>query len=100
MRKQALTLEELRRLEALAFEWGRHGGRRPGALRSPLLKEVRDIFVFAVYAQGMRWGDVALLEWKAIRTQPDGSVRLGYTMRKNKKFVEMLLPGPAALLLD
>lgn len=99
-RKQALTLEELRRLETLEFKWGRHGGRRPGALRSPLLKEVRDIFVFAVYAQGMRWADVAMLDWKAIRTQPDGSVRLGYTMRKNKKFVEMLLPGPAVQLLD
>ena len=99
-RKQGLTLEELRRLEALDLTWGGHGGRRRGVLRSPLLGEVRDAFVFAVYAQEMRWGDLALLEWSSFRFQADGSVRLGYTMRKNKKFVEMLLPGPAVRILD
>ena len=69
-------------------------------LRSPLLGEVRDAFVFAVYAQGMRWGDLALLEWSSFRFRTDGSVRLGYAMRKNGKFVEMLLPGPAVAILD
>lgn len=52
-------------------------------------------FLFAVYMLGMRWGDVASLEWSSIR---DG--RVNYTMLKTGAQKDLKLVGPAREILE
>lgn len=52
-------------------------------------------FLFATYMLGMRWSDVASLEWGSIR---DG--RINYTMRKTGAQKDLKIVDPAQEILD
>lgn len=63
-----------------------------------LLARVRDTFLFALYASGTRFGDVARLRRRDI-TEEDGGLRLGFTAGKTGKRSGVLLPEPAVAVL-
>jgi integrase len=72
--KGRLTESQVRALGA--------AGAEPGSL----VEVVRDAFVLAFYAGGMRFGDTALLRWADIAVDTGGSpVRIGYQAEKTKK---------------
>ncbi len=77
--RRKLTLEEIRALEALELPEGSR------------LALYRDVFLFCVYAGGMRFGDAVSLRREAIG--PDGWLR--YTQMKTGTRVELPLPPPA-----
>lgn len=79
--RRKLTLDEIRRLEALDLE-----GHSALAL-------VRDAFVFAFYSGGMRFSDVVALRREALQAG-----RLEYRMLKTGTLVSLPLP-PAALAI-
>lgn len=81
--KDPLTREEFEKLRALDLEGG-----------GPYW-HARNYFVFAVYALGMRFGDVATLQPKNVR-----GGRLRYSMRKNEKQVDAKLVSPARKILE
>ena len=76
--RRKLTLDEIRRLEALEL-----GG-------SPALSRVRDAFVFAFYGGGVRFSDVVTLRRGSVR---EG--RLEYRMMKTGALVDLPLPPEA-----
>ena len=82
-----LTYEQIKQLEALELD--------PKYLRH----HVRNWFVFAFYAGGMRFSDVALLRWKHLRRERDGW-RLAYRMKKTKEVASLLLPPQAVRILE
>ncbi len=78
--RRKLTLEELRRIETLELP------------DDSLLALYRDVFLFAIYAGGMRFGDVCTLR-RDVNLDPDGWLR--YDMMKTGARVELPLPPPA-----
>lgn len=74
--KTPLTATQVRRLREASFEEER-------------LRHTRDFFLFALYAGGMRWGDVCTLRPENIRNE-----HISYRMRKNGKQVSVPLLGP------
>lgn len=86
--KEKLTTEELKQIAALDLEEG------------SLLADVRRWFMFAFYAGGMRFSDVALLERKHLAAGDDGSVRSLYRMGKTKGVHGVLLVEEALAILE
>ncbi|WP_412067533.1 hypothetical protein [Rubrivirga sp. IMCC43871] len=85
-------MDQLRALERLDLG---HGG--PGA---SLEARTRDVFLFSLYAAGVRFGDVAGLRCGDVTPDPDaeGTLRLSYRMGKTKKRVAVpLIPQAAAI---
>ena len=66
--REKLTLDQIRALEAVEVV---SGSKQEVA---------RDVFLFAFYASGMRFGDVCSLRWESVRGD-----RLVYTMMKSGK---------------
>lgn len=85
-----LTAEQLAKLEALDL-----GVRGTGA---PLLSVVRDVFLFSVYAAGVRFGDAARLRIENLTSNGDG-FDLAYTAGKTDKRPHLTLPPPAVALV-
>ena len=81
--KGKLSMEEIEALEALELE------------EHSLLWQVRSWFLFAFYAGGMRFSDVATLRWEHLR---DG--RLAYRMKKTNEATSIMLVPPALELLE
>lgn len=92
-----LTVAEIERIEALDL-----GERGPAG---PLASRVRDAFLLALYAAGVRFGDLARLRVRDV--QPDGrpaeagggGLRLAYTAGKTGKRTSAPLVAPAARLV-
>ncbi len=80
--RRKLPLEDVQKLAAL----GPDDGVADGSFEA----WTRDVFVFAFYASGMRFGDVCCLKATDIR---DG--RLSYRTMKNAKPLSVPLPEPA-----
>ena len=81
--KPTLTTDEIDALAAVdpgADEWARWA---------------RDLWLFAFYAGGMRFGDVARLRWEDVR-----GGRLRYSMGKTGEVQSLVLIPPAAAVLD
>lgn len=104
--KRRLSTEELARLVALDLSkvacpigQGRVGSPRRDAEYRGGLTLTRDAFLFALYAAGMRFGDVATLAWGQLRTE-GGELRVAYTMAKTDGRASVLVVGPAAAVLD
>lgn len=85
-----LSDKELAAIEALDL-----GERGPGG---SMLSRVRDVFLFALYASGTRFGDVARLRRRNV-VEEDGALRLGFTAGKTGKRSGLLLPEPAVAVL-
>jgi integrase/recombinase XerD len=89
--RHKLSDRELAAVEALDL-----GGSGPSA---PLIARVRDAFLFALYAAGMRFADVARLECGDLReeTTDEGAraLRLTYTMGKTGKRASLRLVSSA-----
>ena len=75
-------MEEIEAVEGLELEKG------------TLLWHVRNWFLFAFYAGGMRFSDVATLRWESLRGD-----RLAYRMRKTDEVASVALVPPALELL-
>ena len=88
-----LTLEEIDRIEGLDL-----GARGPSG---PLAARVRDAFLFALYAAGVRFGDLARLRVRDVQPAPDGSgtLRLAYTAGKTGKRTSAPLVGQAVRIV-
>ncbi|MEL6706016.1 MAG: site-specific integrase [Bacteroidota bacterium] len=85
--RRKLTLEEVERLAAL----GKEDGLQPGSVNVL----ARDVFVFAFYAVGMRFGDVALLKGDSIKGD-----RVEYRMMKTGTPMSVPLSEPALRIAD
>ena len=88
--KRKLSLDEVRALAHAEIPAG-------------LTRDVRDWWLFAFYAGGMRFSDVALLRREHLRVSetPDGEeVRVFYRMGKTKELHGVLLVPEAVALLD
>src|SRR5690606_33688794 len=88
--KQKLTLDEVRTLARCTLPPGR-------------VRDVRDWWLFAFYAGGMRFSDVALLKRKHLRvtkTDEGEEVRVFYRMGKTKELHGVLLVPEAVAILD
>src|SRR5690606_5356757 len=82
VQKDFVTYEEIRSIEQLEL--------KPHSL----IWHVRNYFLFAFYAGGMRWSDVALLKWKHVQ-----GGRTRYKMRKTKEGAGVpLLPQAREIL--
>jgi site-specific recombinase XerD len=92
VRKEKLSIEDIAAIEKLPLE------------KDSLLWEVRSWFLFAFYAGGIRFSDVAMLEWKHLKSQrlEDGSevVRLVYQMKKTRESSGTLLVPQALAILE
>ncbi|MEL6769447.1 MAG: site-specific integrase [Bacteroidota bacterium] len=89
-RKRKLSLDEVRALARCTLPPGR-------------IRDVRDWWLFAFYAGGMRFSDVAGLRREHLRITetPDGEeVRVFYRMGKTKELHGVLLVPDAVALLD
>lgn len=65
-----------------------------------LVEAVRDAFVLAFYAGGIRFGDIALLRWSDVALDADGlPVRIGYRAEKTKKPTSVPVVSEAADVL-
>ena len=82
VRKAKLSMEEIEAVEVLALK------------EETLLWHVRCWFLFAFYAGGMRFSDVATLRWESLRGD-----RLAYRMRKTDEVASVALVPPALELL-
>lgn len=85
--KEKLTTEEVRRIHALDLE--------PGSL----LCLVRDCWMFAFFAGGMRFADVATLQRRHLLVEGE-EVRSLYRMGKTKNVHGVLLVEQAIMILD
>jgi len=83
VQKDKLSIEEIEALEALELE------------PETLLWHVRNWFLFAFYAGGMRFSDVATLCWKHVRSN-----RLSYRMKKTNETTSIVLVPPALEILS
>ena len=81
--REKLTLQQIHDLEAVEVE--------PGSKQ----EVARDVFLFAFYASGMRFGDVCSLRWECVRGD-----RLVYTMMKSGKPKSVKLKRRAQEILD
>lgn len=79
--REKLTLEQIHQLESMKL----HG-------REDL---ARDMFLFAFYTHGMRFGDVAMFKIVSIKGD-----RLKYKMGKNSKFKEIVLHPKLSKLIE
>ena len=90
--KEKLSLEEMRIIEDLELE--------PGSL----IWDVQQWFLFAFYAGGMRFSDVAKLRREYVREveSPDGGVeyKVFYRMKKTKDVHPVLLVDQAVKIMD
>jgi site-specific recombinase XerD len=84
--KAKLTLEDIRRIEQVALDSG------------TLLWHVRNWFLFAFYAGGMRFSDVATVQWKHLVRQGNDYF-LNYKMQKTREGQSTLLVGQALSIL-
>ncbi|AMS27816.1 hypothetical protein AEM51_13095 [Bacteroidetes bacterium UKL13-3] len=81
--KQRLSIEEIRRLEALELE------------ENTILWHVRNYFLFSFYCAGKRIRDIIQLKWKDIRGN-----KLQHTINKNGELQEITLIPEALNILD
>ena len=89
--KEKLSIDEVRRLAHAALDGPTDG----------LLRDVRDWWLFAFYAGGMRFSDVATLERRHLSEDPaTGEVRAFYRMGKTKDLHGVLLVPAAVAILD
>lgn len=88
-----LTAEEIQRIEALDL-----GERGPAGT---LTARVRDAFLFALYAAGVRFGDLARLRVGDVQRAAggEGALRLAYTAGKTGKRTSASLVGPAVRIV-
>lgn len=80
-KKERLSIDEIKRIEALEL----HG----------LTARVRDYWLFAFYAGGMRFSDVATLRWTHIH-----GGRIAYRMRKTSQDTSLVILPQAQAILD
>lgn len=74
---------------------------RADAQPGSLVEAVRDGFVFAFFAAGMRFGDVCLLRWGNVEADPGGRpVRIAYEAEKTGKRTAVSLPPEAVAVLE
>lgn len=81
--KQRLSIEEIRRLEALELE------------ENSSLWHIRNYFLFSFYCAGKRIRDIIQLKWKDIRGN-----KLQHTINKNGELQEITLIPEALNILD
>ena len=81
-----LTVEEVDALFALELEEGSE------------LDRTRDLYLFALYAAGVRFGDVASLRWSNVH-QTEGGHRLRYRMSKTNAEKDLKLNARALSIL-
>lgn len=82
--RRKLTIPEIESLRHLSLELG------------TTKRKARDVFVFAFYAGGMRFGDVCCLRPQDIVKDPEtGRARVEYTMMKNGRPMRIPLPEQA-----
>jgi integrase len=86
--KDKLTPQEMEKIEALDLN--------PNSLTA----EVRRWFLFAYYAGGMRFSDVATLKPEHIRSDEDGQQRVYYRMEKTEGLVGVPIIPEAREILD
>lgn len=86
VRKEKLSLEEIRAIEALDLEEG------------ALLWDVRNWFLFAFYGGGLRFSDLATLRNRHVRRE-EGRWRLAYQMDKTGGPAGSVLPQPGIQIL-
>ena len=93
VKRARLTQEEIDRMGALDL-----GPRGPSG---SLAARVRDVFLFALYGAGIRFGDLTRLRMRDLQPASDGSgaVRLAYTAGKTGKRTSAPLVEPAMLIL-
>lgn len=98
-RKDKLSVDEVRLLASAELSGPGDG----------LLRDVRDWWLFAFYAGGMRFSDVATLERRHLEVKPSvasepgearDEVRALYRMGKTKDLHGVLLVPPAVVILD
>ena len=65
---------------------------------SPGLNNGRNLYMFSIYAAGMRMSDVLMLRWNNI-TNKGGQMRLQYIMSKTGKAVDLVLVEEAQRIL-
>lgn len=90
--KRKLTIDEVRTLASADL------GPEDG-----LLNRVREWWMFAFYAGGMRFSDVSLLEGRHLQvSEEDGQkvVRVAYRMKKTKDLHALILTPEAVAILD
>ncbi len=85
-RREKLSADEVRAVEAVPLD-------------DPATARTRDLWTFALYAGGMRFSDVATLERRHVRRDPDGTWRVAYRMRKTDRVHAVPLAAPAAAVL-
>lgn len=90
--KTPLTASQVRSLEALQdqIDAGESDFDREGLAAHSLRA-----FLFAIYMLGMRWSDVATLEWSQLRNG-----RIGYQMWKTGAQKDLKIVPPAAKILE
>ena len=85
--KDKLSFEEVQRIEQCDLASG------------TLLWHVRNWFLFAFYAGGMRFSDVATVKWKHVLRQGD-DLFISYKMQKTKEGQSTLLVAQARAILE
>ncbi len=83
VRKAKLSLEEIEAIERIELQAG------------SLHDHVRNAFLFAFYAGGMRFSDVVTLQWRHVQGN-----RLSYRMKKTDESTSILLVPPALKILE
>ena len=81
--RDKLDIEEIRKIEELEIE------------EETLLWHVRNWFMFAFYAGGVRFSDVALMQWKHVKGE-----RLSYRMKKTNEATSIGLVPQALEILE
>lgn len=89
--KGRLSVDEITAIEALYLG--------PGGPTGSDLSRVRDAFLFALYAAGVRFGDLVALRRENVTVAGEGVVRLAYTAAKTGKRTAALLPPPAVRIV-
>jgi integrase len=89
--KGRLSMEEIKAIEALDLG--------PGGPSGSPLSRVRDLFLFALYAAGVRLGDIVNLQRENVTSAGEGLLRLAFTASKTGKRTAALLPQPATRVL-
>lgn len=86
--KEKLLTEEVRRVAALDLQEG------------SLICLIRDTWMFAFYAGGMRFSDVATAQKQHIKADEDGNLRSHYRMGKTKNVHGVLLVDEPVAILE
>lgn len=85
--REKLSLAEIKSIEALDLREG------------SLVWHVRNYFLFAFYGAGIRFRDVARMEWSSVQVR-DGEDVLVYRMSKTGSLAEVPLVAQAATILE